>query len=215
VLTVDTIEQAIERAGTKAGNKGWEAAVAAIEMADLFARLRTEGLTVISGRRAAREAALLILFGVDATRIDPRRTTPFRALPRHTSATIRTCSRRCTRPSSGSTTPKQLAKAMKLLADDGPRWAFVERLVKGAMDHLTALDELIARCSLNWKVPRMGIVDRNILRLSAYELAFESDVPSRVTLNEAIELAKRFGTEDSGAFVNGILDRIAQELGRV
>jgi hypothetical protein len=76
-----------------------------------------------------------------------------------------------------------------------------------------ALDELIARCSLNWKVPRMGIVDRNILRLSAYELAFESDVPSRVTLNEAIELAKRYGTEDSGAFVNGILDRIAQRAG--
>jgi N utilization substance protein B len=111
--------------------------------------------------------------------------------------------------------PKQVGKAMKLLADDGTRWAFVERLVKGTMDHLTSLDELIARCSLNWKVPRMGIVDRNILRLSAYELAFENDVPSRVTLNEAIELAKRYGTEDSGAFVNGILDRIAQELGRV
>jgi len=61
----------------------------------------------------------------------------------------------------------------------------------------------------------MGIVDRNILRLAAFELAFEADVPSRVTLNEGIELAKRYGTEESGAFVNGILDRIAQELGRV
>ena len=80
---------------------------------------------------------------------------------------------------------------------------------------MNALDEMIARCSLNWKVPRMGIVDRNILRLAAFELAFEADVPSRVTLNEGIELAKRYGTEESGAFVNGILDRIAQELGRV
>ena len=114
-----------------------------------------------------------------------------------------------------ATAAKAVAKAMKLLADDGPRWAFVDRLVHGATEHSVSLDDLIARCSLNWKVNRMGIVDRNILRLAAYELAFESDVPSRVTLNEAIELAKRYGTEDSGAFVNGILDRIAQELGRV
>ena len=77
---------------------------------------------------------------------------------------------------------------------------------------MTSLDELIGRCSLNWKISRMGRVDRNVLRLAAYELAFEGDIPTRVTLNEAVELAKRFGTEDSSKFVNGIIDRIAQEL---
>ena len=170
-------------------------------------------MTVISGRRAAREAALLILFGVDATRtmLPEEALALFRANFRDDPDVLEAMYS----PELKIEDTKQLAKAMKLLADDGARWAFVERLVKGAMGHLTALDELIARCSLNWKVPRMGIVDRNILRLSAYELAFEPDVPSRVTLNEAIELAKRYGTEDSGAFVNGILDRIAQELGRV
>ena len=89
------------------------------------------------------------------------------------------------------------------------------RIVDGVVSHLKSIDELIERFSLNWKVSRMARVDRNVLRLAAYELAFESDVPSRATLNEAIEIAKRFGTEDSGKFVNGILDRIAQEFGRV
>ena len=87
--------------------------------------------------------------------------------------------------------------------------------MRGAMNHRTAIDDLVGRCSLNWKLSRMGRVDRNILRLAAYELAFEPDVPGRATLNEAIELAKRYGTEDSGKFVNGILDRIAQDLGRL
>lgn len=168
---------------------------------------------MISGRRAAREAALLILFAVDAARIgEPEDALAlFRSHFRDDLDVVEAMYW----PELKLEDTKQVAKAVKLLADDGPRWAFVERLVRGTMGHATALDDLIARCSLNWKVPRMGIVDRNILRLSAYELAFEPDVPSRVTLNEAIELAKRYGTEDSGAFVNGILDRIAQELGRV
>ncbi len=168
---------------------------------------------MISGRRAAREAALLILFGVDAQRL----TEPEEAL-----LAFRDNFREDTdvllaiyAGEVALDNPKQLSKALRLLADDGPRWAFVDRLVRGVMGHVTAIDEIVARSSLNWKLPRMGIVDRNILRLAAFELAFEPDVPSRVTLNEAIELAKRYGTEDSGAFVNGILDRIAQDLGRV
>lgn len=168
---------------------------------------------MISGRRAAREAALLILFAVDANadQEPDRALADFRGHFRDDADVLEALYAHELQLED----PKQLGKAMKLLADDGPRWAFVERLVRGTLGHLRALDEMIARCSLNWKVPRMGIVDRNILRLSAYELAFEPDVPSRVTLNEGIELAKRYGTEESGAFVNGILDRIAQELGRV
>lgn len=168
---------------------------------------------MISGRRAAREASLLILFAMDSARLTEADTglALFREHFRDDSDVLESMYS----PELKIDDPKALAKALKLLADDGPRWAFVERLVQGTISHLVSIDELIARCSLHWKVGRMGMVDRNILRLSAYELAFEPDVPSRVTLNEAIELAKRYGTEDSGAFVNGILDRIAQELGRV
>ena len=168
---------------------------------------------MISGRRAAREMALLVLFAVDATRL-PDPDTALAVFQKNLKDDTEILWGMFGEDAE-VVDPKRLAKAAKILADDGPRWAFVERLVRGAMGHQKAIDELIARCSLNWKVPRMGMVDRNILRLAAYELAFEPDVPSRVTLNEAIELAKRYGTEDSGAFVNGILDRIAQELERV
>ena len=88
--------------------------------------------------------------------------------------------------------------------------SFTERLVRGTRDNVDALDNKIGECSTNWKLPRMSIVDRNILRLAAFELLYCEDIPSRVTLNEAIEIAKEFGTEESGAFINGILDRIAK-----
>ncbi len=88
--------------------------------------------------------------------------------------------------------------------------SFTERLVRGTREKLDSLDTKIGECSTNWKVPRMSIVDRNILRLAAFELLYCEDIPSRVTLNEAIEIAKQFGTEESGAFINGILDRIAK-----
>ena len=78
----------------------------------------------------------------------------------------------------------------------------------------TAIDELISGSSKNWRLERMSRVDRNILRLGTTELSAFPGVPVRVALNEAVELAKRFGTSDSPAFVNGILDRIATALGR-
>ena len=87
--------------------------------------------------------------------------------------------------------------------------AFAEKIVRGVASNLEAIDTRIGQCSTNWKVPRMAAVDRNILRLATYELMHLGDIPPKVTLNEAIEIAKRYGTEDSGAFINGILDRIA------
>jgi N utilization substance protein B len=92
-------------------------------------------------------------------------------------------------------------------ASDGVR-AFAERLVQGVLDHKPDLDALIGRYATNWKVSRMQVVDRNILRLGAYELLWLDDVPAKVTLNEAIELARDFGDEEAAKFVNGILDRI-------
>jgi transcription antitermination protein NusB len=86
---------------------------------------------------------------------------------------------------------------------------FAEALVRGAAREQQIIDEVIQRTSTNWKLERMARVDRNILRLAVYELLRRSDVPVKVTLNEAIELSKKYGSEDSSAFVNGILDRIA------
>ncbi len=88
--------------------------------------------------------------------------------------------------------------------------AYAEKLVKGTFDRLAAIDEIIERYASNWKVDRMAYVDRNILRLSTYELCHLEEVPVKVAINEAVELAKRYGEPDSSKFVNGILDKIAK-----
>lgn len=93
--------------------------------------------------------------------------------------------------------------------------AFCEQLVKGVSEHKDTIDKLLQSSSTNWKVARMAVVDRNILRMGVYELQHLSDIPPRVTLNEAIEIGKRYGTTDSGAFINGILDKVATQLGHV
>ena len=85
---------------------------------------------------------------------------------------------------------------------------FADRLVRGTIDHLPAIDQLIAGCANNWDINRMAVVDRNILRMGVFELLHVEDVPPKVCLNEAVELAKRFGDEESSRFVNGILDTI-------
>ncbi len=86
--------------------------------------------------------------------------------------------------------------------------AFAERLVAGVLEKKRELDVLIGKYATNWKINRMPIVDRNILRAGAYELLWMDDVPARVTMNEAIELAKSFGDDDASKFVNGILDQV-------
>ncbi|MBZ4659033.1 MAG: nusB [Desulfacinum sp.] len=88
--------------------------------------------------------------------------------------------------------------------------AFAKLLVEGVCLHRDAIDERLADASENWRVERMSPVDRNILRIALYEMFHRDDIPPRVSINEAIELAKRFGTEDSRAFVNGVLDRLYQ-----
>ncbi len=86
--------------------------------------------------------------------------------------------------------------------------AYAETLARGVVAHREALDRVIASRAEHWTLARMPLVDRNILRLAVYEFLHASDVPDRVALDEAIELAKAYGGEDSGRFVNGILDRI-------
>jgi N utilization substance protein B len=90
---------------------------------------------------------------------------------------------------------------------------FATRLVRGVFDAQDRIDGFIADASTNWKVSRMSYVDRNILRLATLEFLEFDDIPPNVSMNEAIELGKRFGTNETSAFVNGILDRIARNLG--
>jgi len=89
---------------------------------------------------------------------------------------------------------------------------FFLKLVSGVGAGRPDIDALIERFSSNWKVSRMSGVDRNILRIAVFELLCCPDIPTRVTLNEAIDIGKRFGSEESGAFINGILDSIHQAL---
>ena len=87
--------------------------------------------------------------------------------------------------------------------------AFADQLYRGTLDHRPEIDAKLAQVAENWSVERMAAVDRNILRLGAYELLFAADTPPKVAIDEAIELAKRYGSADSPAFVNGILDKLA------
>jgi N utilization substance protein B len=91
---------------------------------------------------------------------------------------------------------------------------FTEQLVQGVTSHRDEIDERIKKYTANYELNRLAAVDRNILRLAIFEMLFSPDVAPVVIINEAIEIAKKFGTDKSGGFVNGILDRIKQELGR-
>jgi transcription antitermination protein NusB len=91
-------------------------------------------------------------------------------------------------------------------------YPFFERLTAGVLKSKSAIDRVIERYSSNWKVQRMACVDRNILRVAVYELLYCSDIPAKVSINEAIDIAKKFGTSESGAFINGILDSIRTAL---
>lgn len=85
------------------------------------------------------------------------------------------------------------------------------RLVEGVLSHRPEIDKAIQDHSQEWSLERMPVVDRNIIRLGIYEMLYEEDIPVSVSINEAVELAKTYGTRDSSKFINGILGRIAQE----
>jgi len=89
--------------------------------------------------------------------------------------------------------------------------AFAEDIISGALKNLYEIDSIIQKAAEKWKISRIASIDRNILRLAAYELLFRKDIPQAVTINEAIEIAKKYSTSESASFINGILDRIAKE----
>lgn len=89
---------------------------------------------------------------------------------------------------------------------------FSMKLINGVVSHQSEIDDLIEGYADNWALDRMPSLDRNIIRISLYEMLYEEDIPFSVSINEAVELAKTYGTDDSGKFVNGVLGRIASDL---
>lgn len=98
-----------------------------------------------------------------------------------------------------------------------PQWpkepytvSFTEKLFKGVRENLSEIDTVISEHSSNWSIGRLSIIDRNIIRIAVFELSYLCDIPSKVTINEAIEIAKKYGDDKSPAFINGVLDSILQ-----
>lgn len=120
---------------------------------------------------------------------------------------------------SGGSAEDALNAAWESVASEMPKpdpaaIEFARDIVSGVVGNLKEIDGLIEEHSHNWRIDRMDRIDRNVLRLAIWELKYRDDIPRKVTLNEAIELGKTFGTEGSSAFVNGLLDRVAVALGK-
>lgn len=110
--------------------------------------------------------------------------------------------------------PENLDEAIALFWQQNPPSSeesrlFAEKLFRLTCEHLKKIDGEISRVAQNWQLNRMAVIDRNILRFGACELLFIGDIPPKVTINEAVNIAKKYSQEDSGKFVNGILDKIA------
>lgn len=97
---------------------------------------------------------------------------------------------------------------------DDPLQEFANTLVRGATSRLSEIDALLATHANNWRVERMGVIDRLVLRLGVYEMIAKAETPSKVIINEAIELARRYSGEEAVGFVNGVLDAIRKDLRR-
>lgn len=157
-------------------------------------------MTVPGPRRRSREAALQILHLIDAGGDPP--LEPDTAIARYFAHLS---------PAGGPATEEE---------DDEPGTVastidrgLVENLVRGVCAHRQEIDERLATLSRNWRLERMAVVERNVIRLALFELAYAKSAPVNVVLNEAVELAKRYGTAEGAAFTNGLLDRAVDELG--
>ncbi len=85
---------------------------------------------------------------------------------------------------------------------------FAQKLIEGTLVEMSKIDMLITKYADNWRIERMAVIDRNVIRMAIYELLYATDIPPKVAINEAVDLAKKFGDEESGSFVNGVLDKI-------
>lgn len=98
------------------------------------------------------------------------------------------------------------------IARNDPSFEFAQTLLEGVLRHGQVLDALIQQHAKNWRLNRMSLVDRNILRIGVFELSYRPDIPGKVAINEAIELAKKFSTDDAVSFINGVLDAVLKEM---
>jgi N utilization substance protein B len=135
----------------------------------------------MGARTAGREAALKMLFGLEATEAE---------------------------------VDGAIALYWREFGGDPEARPYADEAVRGVLEKRAELDETIRLASEHWRIERMTRVDRNVLRLGSWELLYKSEVPRSVILDEAVELAKRYGSEESSAFVNGVLNQIAENLGR-
>ena len=145
-----------------------------------------------SKRHLAREAALQILYSYDLALESTSKPYP-----------------------TGEALAKDLVKHFEHFRVSEESRAFAGELVSGTLARTSELDQTLEKHAKNWKLSRMAYIDRNLLRMAACELIHHTGTPTTVVIDEAVELAKQFGTLDSSAFVNGILDSIRIELGRV
>jgi N utilization substance protein B len=139
----------------------------------------------MKSRHRSREIALQILYQYDLNSAAKSQATP---------------------------SPKELIEHLKYHYDHfavpEPLREFIGQIVAGTLNHLTEIDSLLEKQAAHWKVARMGSVDRSLLRMAAYEMLYLKETPTSVVIDEAVELAKQFGTSDTPAFINGILDGI-------
>ena len=139
-------------------------------------------------RRKAREYALQFLYGIDLVALDPEEQKKYDIF-------------------------RGLDEFWKGADESNPNVkTFAEDLIKGVIKHLDDINPLIQKTVDKWKLLRMAAIDRNIIRVAVYEILFRDDIPDAVTINEALEIAKRFSTAESAAFINGILDRISKDF---
>ena len=143
-------------------------------------------------KRQARECALQILYPLDM--IAPKGAAPL---------------------ADADGVEDALARFFEHFDADARARERAEVLVRGVVQERSRIDEIIAAHSPRWRLERMALVDRNVLRLCVHELMFDAETPARVVIDEGVEIAKRFGAEQSAAFVNGVIDSAARALGRL
>ena len=137
-------------------------------------------------RRNAREYALQFVYGMDMIDLAARKKKDY------------------------SSELESFWRGTQESEDDAKK--FAEALIKGTISNLDAIDRLIQKAADKWKLIRIAAIDRNIMRIAVYELIYREDIPDAVSINEALEIAKKFSTADSAAFINGILDKISKDL---
>ncbi|MGV3775023.1 MAG: transcription antitermination factor NusB [Verrucomicrobiales bacterium] len=157
-------------------------------------------------RRDARERAVQFLFQYDLNRPEKIEDALSHFWDSQREAAIAS--------EKGKATWGEKVELPPVTAEEAALRLFADPLIRGTVENITAIDEKIKHYAKNWDMNRMAVVDRNILRLAIYEMLYRDDIPPVVSINEAVDIAKKFSTDDSGKFVNGILDKVRGDLMR-